>query len=268
MLPILDRIKTKSSEFPKTMFFINLIYSKKRFLTLANKKKISDNIQSYNKKFQPVERLYLDFNKEIIITEDILKNVNFNYLICPFQKASNEQQPYLDISNKTYIILNGQIISSYRKRVLGNQDFTPYICKTDSLRYFHSGTIGKDQLKFPKFFDNFALEICADHLNNIIFKDHKFEDKDKLIPFFHVLQSDFINFNETPIKTGFVLHIDSFRDRCFVGFKSYDPNLKDFVIKNWKETFYTELKTFKYIGWNAIHTKDLMDDLGYKKLKK
>ena len=148
---------------------------------------------------------------------DLSEGRIFDYLTFPFQKSQeSEEHPtiFSSIANKTYFFLNGEIIGTYRKRVMGSADFSPYN-KLEEVKYFHSGIVGKEQEQHELLFKIFGLEICADHSQKILLQDsEKVQNK---LPFFHIIQSNTISFYGTILRDGIVIKVDIFEDRSVVG---------------------------------------------------
>ena len=129
----------------------------------------------------------------------------------------------------------------------GNLTLNPIIRILNVLRYFHSGTLTKEQNKYSVFFDILGVENCADHGEGKHFKDYSMAKK--LLPLFHIVQSDYIGYKGTKLSYGFFVQINSFMDNCKV--LNITENEPKEIELSWKE----ETKFFYFIGWDKLNKK-------------
>ena len=223
---ILDSFCKKSKEYPRTFFFMNFITSKMKNYDHNIKIKIEERVKSYAK-FCGLER------EEIIKFAD--NKIENQYILQNHDNLTNVKF-CADLKNKTYVFLNGTIISTYRKRVLGVADFPKYKCD-ELIKCFHHGIIGKEQNRFKRFFSIFALEICADNGYKILNLDHALKK-----PIIHVVQSHYLDVNTSPIPNGLFIKIDTFSDKTDLRRIAQNP------IKPQEENF----GNFHFCTWENI----------------
>lgn len=251
-LSIISLFKNESKNFPKAFFFFNIVSSKTQSLTPELKEKIKLKIDGYNSKLDnPIIFPKILSEKERKDLKPLLKS-QYDYLLFPFSQNLDNYEEINAVSNKTIVIINGEIIATYKKRVMAKCDFEEYIDNkkkggnTNIIRYFNSGTLGKAQLKYSEFFKLFGLEICFDYRNNILYKDFL---KSKKLPLFHILQSDSISSDKTTITNGYFLHIDSLSENIKIASVQ-----KGILSEKTKREFDEIVGNFRFIGWKDINS--------------
>jgi len=227
---ILERFLEKSqSELKNCLIFANIIYSGIRQVNPYLEMKLKDKFQDYSTLF----------GKEII---DFNDRSNFHYIRVPGSpQMGYKKESYLKVSNKTFVIANGLQVTSYRKRILADNDFQAYDIEKE-IRYFNPGKIKKEQISNPEFYKMFPIQICADIDHDTFSKEYKVDKT----PMIHVIQSDFSSLQNTPIINGYLIHIDAFEDN----FRLFSVN--DRVKKKIAPIFLEEYGSFKFLGWKGL----------------
>lgn len=196
---ILSKFSKMSARYPKTIFFVNVISSKWKNFNLNEKNKMETRVSSF------VENTKYDF--KTIET----KNNLYQYMKLPLEKQANENEKFLSITNKTVVILNGNVEGCYKKRSLSEFDYPVYYPQYSPSRYFHAGTPGREQQKYKTLFEIFFLQICSDYFYPLM------REKDSnLKNLFHIIQSDFLDETQTHLTDGCFIQIDAFVNNCHV----------------------------------------------------
>lgn len=230
---ILEVFKSASQKWTNAILFINFVYSKTRTLDNSRKQKIG----RLNACSQQI------MNKILNSTGKFFKYIAFPFL--ESQKMEPNFSTYLDIKNKTYVFSAGKVIATHRKRWMDENDFGDYDTTTE-VRYFNSGFMKCGKIKNPFFLKAFKLDICLD---NKLTEDleHK---KDFGKPLIHIIQSNTLSDEQTDLRTGILIKVDSHEDRTHLEpIKGQIMGMdSDMTVKKGNFTFRT---------WNNIKIKGI-----------